>query len=214
MSGPRLAVPPGRAGRLWLVQRLRLAHRATDLLDRKLRLLAAELERLRPRAEATRSEWEASYADAQRWLLRAVLLGGERAVALSPTAGQADVHVSYTVTMGARHPAAAHCVTGQPSGWEGPAVAAARAAHCAALDAAVQHAAAAAALAAVEAEVAITRYRLRAIRDRWVPRLQQALAQVEFSLEEQERADAVRLRRAVAAKEHDACFQGGAGEAG
>jgi V/A-type H+/Na+-transporting ATPase subunit D len=46
-------------------------------------------------------------------------------------------------------------------------------------------------------EVRATRYRLRAVQDRWVRRLEQALAEVTFTLEEQERADAARLRLAT-----------------
>jgi V/A-type H+/Na+-transporting ATPase subunit D len=46
----------------------------------------------------------------------------------------------------------------------------------------------------IEAETTATRYRLRAVRDRWIPRLSQALAEVEFALEELERADVARLR--------------------
>jgi V/A-type H+-transporting ATPase subunit D len=38
-----------------------------------------------------------------------------------------------------------------------------------------------------------TRHRLRAIEDRWIPRLEQALAEVTLALEEQELADAIRL---------------------
>lgn len=67
----------------------------------------------------------------------------------------------------------------------------------AALTAAIRHAAAAAALRVIEAEALATRYRLRAVRDRWIPRLEQALAQVTFAIEEQERADAARLRLAT-----------------
>ena len=78
-----------------------------------------------------------------------------------------------------------------------PAMAAAREAHGRALEAAVRHAAAAAALQAVEAETLATRYRLRAVRDRWIPRLEQALAEVTFALEEQELADSARLRLAA-----------------
>jgi V/A-type H+/Na+-transporting ATPase subunit D len=78
MTAHRLSVPPGRAGRLWLVRRLEVARRGADLLDRKL------------------------------------------------------------------------------SG-----------------------------------------YRLRAVRDRWTPRLEQALAETTLAIEELERADAARLRRAV-----------------
>lgn len=85
---------------------------------------------------------------------------------------------------------------------------AARAAHRAALAAAVEHAAAAAALAVMEAETATTRYRLRAVRDRWIPRLQQALTQVKLSLEEQERSDAARLRRALRPRAQDTADPG------
>ena len=52
------------------------------------------------------------------------------------------------------------------------------------------------ALRVVEAEALVTRYRLRAVRDRWIPRLEQALAEVTFAIEEQELADAARLRLA------------------
>ncbi len=196
MSTTGLAVPPGRAGRLWLVQRLAVARRAAGLLDRKLQVLAGELDRLRAEAEKTGADWDAACRDAERWLLRAVLLGGERAVWLAGDVAQAEVTVLYTVTMGARHPAGAQCAAGRAEGWEGAAVAAARQAHRSALAAAVQHAAATAAVAVVEAETNATRYRLRAVRDRWIPRLSQALTDVEFSLEELERADAARLRRA------------------
>lgn len=191
----RLAVPPGRAGRLWLVRRLAVASRAAGLLDRKLQVLTSELDRLRAAAEQTGADWDAACQDAERSLLRAVLLGGERAVRLASDTGDAEVSIGYAVTMGARHPAGAQCTAGLSEGWEGAAVAAARQAYRTALAAAVQHAAAAAALAVVEAETTATRYRLRAVRDRWIPRLSQALVEVEFALEELERADTARLRR-------------------
>ncbi len=194
----RLAVPPGRAGRLWLVQRLAVANRAAGLLDRKLSVLASELDRRRAAAQQTGADWDAACQDAERWLLRAVLLGGERAVRLASDtsdAGDAGVTISYAVTMGARHPEGAQCTAGAAEGWEGAAVAAARQAYRTALAAAVRHAAAATALAVIEAETTATRYRLRAVRDRWIPRLSQALAEVEFALEELERADTARLRR-------------------
>ena len=204
----RLAVPPGRAGRLWLVQRLAVANRAAVLLDRKLQVLTSELDRLRAAAEQTGAGWDAACRDAERWLLRAVLLGGERAVRLTGDVDRAEVTVWYTVTMGARHPAGAGCVAGRGGGWgggAGPAGGAAppprtggrgrRQARAVARGSAAGRAAAAAAVAVVEAETNATRYRLRAVRDRWIPRLSQALADVEFSLEELERADTARLRR-------------------
>jgi V/A-type H+-transporting ATPase subunit D len=76
-------------------------------------------------------------------------------------------------------------------------VARARLAHRAALDAAARHAAAAAAVRTVDDEVRATRFRLRAVQDRWIPRLEQALAEVTFTIEELERADAARLRLAA-----------------
>jgi len=49
----------------------------------------------------------------------------------------------------------------------------------------------------VDDEVRATRFRLRAVQDRWIPRLEQALAEVTFTIEELERADAARLRLAA-----------------
>jgi V/A-type H+-transporting ATPase subunit D len=193
----RLAVPPGRAGRLWLERRLEVAHRGASLLDRKLRILRNELDRLRESAEQTAREWESSCADADRWLLRAALLGGQRAIRMSGGGPPADVTISYAVTMGARHPADAACAIPEPDGWDGAALAGARRAHGAALAAAVRHAAATEALRVITDETVATRYRLRAVRDRWIPRLEQALAEVTFSIEEQERADGARLRLAA-----------------
>jgi V/A-type H+-transporting ATPase subunit D len=194
VSTVRPAVPPGRAGRLWLVQRLAVARRAADLLDRKLRVLAAELDRARATAERTGQEWDTACREAQHALLRAVLLGGERAIRLADGGADAQVTISYTVTMGARHPAGAQYAIGEPDSWDGAAVAGARRACRAALAAAVGHAAAAATLAVIEAETNATRHRLRAVRDRWIPGLSQALAQVGVALEETERDDAARLR--------------------
>ena len=108
----------------------------------------------------------------------------------------ADVTISYTVSMGVRHPASTTCVIPVPATWEGPTLTRTRQAHGVALAAAAEHAAAAEALRVVEAEALATRYRLRAIRERWIPRLEQALAEVTLAIEEQELADAARLRLA------------------
>jgi V/A-type H+/Na+-transporting ATPase subunit D len=196
MNPPRLAVPPGRAGRLWLQRRLATARRGCDLLDRKLRLLQMEATRLSTSAAQTAAEWERCQARADVWLLRAAVLGGERAIRLSADPSPAEVTITYSVVMGMRYPARGTCSVPPGTTWDGPAVIAARQAHRAALAAAVDHAVAAEALRIIEAEALATRYRLRAIRDRWMPRLEQALAEVTFALEEQERADAARLRLA------------------
>lgn len=195
MTGPRLAVPPGRAVRLWLVRRLGTARTGAGLLDRKLRILQGELTRRQGAAADTARRWDSAQADAQAWLLRAALLGGQRAVRLG-AGGLADVTIRYAATMGIRYPAETSCAAPPPATWDGLVLARAREAHRAALAAAVEHAAAAAALQVIETEALATRYRLRAIRDRWIPALEAALAEVTFAIEEQEGADAARLRRA------------------
>ncbi len=66
--------------------------------------------------------------------------------------------------------------------------------------AAVRHAVAVQAARIIEAETTATRYRLRAIRDRLIPSLQRARAEVALAIDELERADGARLRR-VAGKD-------------
>lgn len=200
MSPRRIAVPPGRAGRLWLTRRLAVARRGADLLDRKLQVLQRELDQRRDSAARAAAEWERRQAGADIWLLRAAMLGGERAIRLAAADTFAEVAISYAATMGVRYPADATCITPPPVASEGPALAAAREAQRAALVAAVQHAAAAQALRVLEAETVATRYRLRAVRDRWIPRLEEALTEVTFAIEELERADSARLRLATTAR--------------
>lgn len=198
MTLPRLAVPPGRAGRIWLLRRLETSRRAADLLDRKLRILQSELARLQAAAAETAAQWDRCQAEARTWLLRAALLGGERAVRLAGDGQVADVRVSYETTMGIRYPATAACTVPPALTWDSPVLAGARQAHRAALAAAARHAAATASVRLVNDEVRVTRYRLRAVQDRWIPGLEQALADVTFAIEELERADAARLRLASA----------------
>ncbi len=196
MPGRGFRAPPGRAGRLWLQRRLVVARRGGDLLDRKLLILRAELDGLRAAARQAGAEWQRCQAEADRWLLRLSLLGGQRAVRLAADERLAEVTIGYQAVMGVRYPASASCAWPAANGKDGPVLAAARQAHQDALAAAVRYAAAAEALALVEAEVLATRSRLRAIRDRWIPRLEQALAEVTLGIEEQEIADAARLRLA------------------
>jgi V/A-type H+/Na+-transporting ATPase subunit D len=199
VSGPRLAVPPGRAGRLWLDRRLDAARRGADLLDRKLRILQAELGTLRKEAERTGQRWGELSVQADRTLLIAAQLGGERAIRLASAAGEAQVSIGYQVTIGVRRPAAGIVLppSGQP--WSGQPAEQARKAHIMALEAAVTYAVAAQALRVIEGEATATRYRLRAIRDRLIPALERARAEAALAIDELERADAARLRRAGAA---------------
>ena len=56
---------------------------------------------------------------------------------------------------------------------------------------------AAEAVRVIETETTATRYRLRAIRDRLIPSLEQARAEIALAIDELERADGARLRRAA-----------------
>jgi V/A-type H+/Na+-transporting ATPase subunit D len=197
VNGRRIAVPPGRAGRLALERRLRVARRGADLLDRKLHILQRELPRLRAGAEQAARDWARCAADADRWLLRAALLGGQRAIRLASSHAPADVNVGYAVTVGVRHPAVISCAFPAPESWTGPTVAAARQAHQASLEAAARSAAASAALRIMEAETAVTRQRLRALRKRWIPLLERTRDELALAIDEQERADGARLQLAA-----------------
>lgn len=191
-------LPPGRAGRLWLKHRLTVAQRGSELLDQKLRILRGERRRLGLLVGRTGAAWDAASREAETWLLRSVLLGGQRAVRLARNGEPASVEITWAQLMGVRYPAEATCAVPEPEPAAPPAsnaaLVAAREAHRRALEAAVQHAVAEAAVRVLESEEAATRRRHHAIEDRLLPRLREALAQVQLGIEEQEHADAVRLR--------------------
>ncbi len=191
-------VPPGRAGHLWLQHRLVVARRGAELLDQKLRILHEESQRLSLLTERTGAAWAASLREAETWLLRAVILTGERGVRLASRAPSALVEVSWTHQMGVRYPGEVTLTVPPVPAAAPPAASAAlvgaRVAYERALDAAVQHAAAQAAARLVAAEEGATRRRLRALTRHWIPRLTEEMAQTLLTLEEQERTDALRLR--------------------
>jgi V/A-type H+-transporting ATPase subunit D len=194
-------LPPGRAGRMWIRRRLATAQRGAALLDRKLRILRGEQARLRRLTERTGREWAATCAEAERWLIRAAILGGERELRLSTSDATAQVNVEWKSVMGVRYPASAQATILAPElvprAPGTSAVHQAAAAYAVAVQAAAAHAAATAALLAVDVEVAATAQRLRAISDRWIPRLEQALAGVSQRLDEAERDETIRLRWAA-----------------
>lgn len=195
-------VPQGRAGRLWLRRRLGTAEHAVDLLDRKVRILRTEQERLRMLAERTGAEWEARCRRAEQWLARAAALGGEREILLATIAPGAEVDIEWGSVMGARYPVRAHCRLPEPSGQERTpgtvALDEAVAAYREVVAAGMAHAVAQEACRVVDAEVAETRRRLRALTDRWVPRLDTAVHALDERLEENERAETTRIRWAAA----------------
>ncbi|MEV0173557.1 V-type ATP synthase subunit D [Streptomyces sp. NPDC050803] len=196
-----LRVPPGRAGRMRLRRSLDVARRGADLLDQKLAVLRLRHEELL-RAEATaREHWHERLREAETWLRRGLLLGGEDALDTPDLARPAELDIEWTATMGVRHPGAASCrVPGREPGDPAPANTAlvhAEAAYAGAVRAAAEYAAARAAARAVGDEVLRTRQRVRALRRHWVPRLETALARADAALEQGEHEDAVRRRWAA-----------------
>lgn len=191
-------LPPGRSGRIWLQRRLGLARHAATRLDQKLRILRTEEAHATLQLERTRPAWEERCREAETWLLRAALLGGQEAVRPSTRNPPADVSVRWTTSMGTTYPTDSTCVFPDPPTDRGPipssAVIEATAAYRRALDAAVRQAVAEGAARAIAAELASTRQRLRGVQDRWIPRLDDALTELELALDETERAEGVRLR--------------------
>lgn len=200
MTGLR-RVPPGRAGQLWLQRRLAAARRGSDLLEQKLRILRDREAELTARATTTAGEWAAACAEAETWLLRGALVSGEVAVRGSAAAGQADVTVRWEATMGVRYPAGTRLQLPEPGDRDpapaGAALQLAVLAYRRATGAAVEHAAAQRALATLRAEAARTRRQLRGVQDRWVPRLETALADARLVIDDLEHDEAVRRRWAA-----------------
>lgn len=194
--------PPGRAGRPWLVHRLEVSRRGAELLDEKFRALLRERLRLEPVAAAARAEWERSAREAERWLARAAITGGERQLCLSAAAARpAQVTVRWRAILGVSCPSEASVA---PHGdaelielGGNAALLSAAVAHRHALEAAVQVAAAEEALRRIDAALHATRLRRNAIQRNWIPAHEAALRALELTLEEVEREDGARLRRVM-----------------
>lgn len=201
MTARLRGLPPGRAGRLWLTRRLAVATRGGDLLENKLRILLAEQQNFALMTERTCTEWEECNSDLERWMLQSALLSGERGVRLASDGSDADVDIAWRLTMGVRYPAeaATHIPPRHPPAFapDSTALLHASAAAERAVRAGVDHAVATAALKAVEREITSTRRQLRAIRERWIPRLQSGLLGLVRALDDQEHDEHVRLRWAA-----------------
>ena len=92
-----ISIPPGRSGRMWLRRRIATAEQGRDQLDRKLRILVPEQQRLRLQAARMRRGWEDACAEAGTWLLRATLLGGQDTLRAMTPAATVDVEITWTV---------------------------------------------------------------------------------------------------------------------
>jgi V/A-type H+-transporting ATPase subunit D len=201
-----LRLPPGRAGRLWLLGRIATARRARELLDQKRHVLQAAERAAAARRERDEAAWREAWREAERWLARSAVLDGERAlrIAAAHVERPAALAVDWRSAMGVRHPARVEVeLPPQPDlrllpG--GAALVRACAAHRRALGAAAAAAAARSAHERLAAELRATQRRLRAIEQRWLPRHEQALAELEIRLDEAERAEITRTRWFVEAR--------------
>jgi V/A-type H+/Na+-transporting ATPase subunit D len=193
-----LSRPPGRMGRLWVLNRLDLAERGVTLLEQKLHLLTALQEELRRRAEQSRHDWQQACREADTWGLRVVLLGGQQAIDLAVTSAPASVTVQWAITAGVRYPDVTACVLPPENDpaviYPTSASVQAARAYRAAVVAAAECAAAQSAMTTVEREVHTTRLRARALSRHWLPLLRQELARIELELEEEDRDAAIRVR--------------------
>lgn len=195
-----LRIPPGRSGRLWLVGRLALAARAAEVIEQKRAVLATELEQAAAAEVLASGRLGDAAAEADRWLRRAVIPAGGRTIDLlaAHVRRRAEVEVSWRSVMGVELP---ERVTVQPGQLPDPVGLGADAAtvfaaykHASALEAAVEHATAAAKRRRIERELRETMRRGRAIKTRWIPRQEAALQDLELRLDEGEREESARLR--------------------
>ncbi|MFI7063586.1 V-type ATP synthase subunit D [Kribbella sp. NPDC050124] len=194
MTGPAT----GRAARLALTARLTTAQRAVALLDRKQRALAAECERLELAAVRAAEAFEEQARVASGWLRRGTALDGLRAIYASMPKATTEAGIGYDVTMGVRHPTRTDVRFGpraEPPG--SSALAYTLQAHRDAVVAAVRLAAAQRSVSLVAAELALTRQQQRALELRWIPKLEQRLAELAQRLDETDREENVRLRWAA-----------------
>jgi V/A-type H+-transporting ATPase subunit D len=194
-----MRIPPGRAGRLWLERRLATAQHAGRLLKEKLAILNHEEQRLAGRAAEGAEEWRRLCAESEMWTLRAAALSSRRGLRIASDGTTAQAEIAMGFTIGVEHPVSGVARRKQqdlPAVGSAAVTEAAEAAR-AAVEAALSAAVATAALRAVQGELAATRRTLRAVEQRWIPRLSSALSRVRLELEELERAEGVRHRWAA-----------------
>lgn len=196
----RLRTPPGRAGRPWLVHRLAVANRGARVLDDKRHALLRERARLAELVDETRQEWVEAVGDAEAWYRRALLISGQRALLLATfyVTRPAQVRMNWRRSLGTWLPSDPDVEIPSPPDLIAPggssALRYAASAYGRAVEAGARHAAARLAAERVEAELAATIRRLRALERRWIPAHEGALAALALALDETEREDALRTR--------------------
>lgn len=192
-------LPPGRTARLWLRDRLDVASRAVDVLEEKTHALTREQRRLRQHVEDTGESWTEALRKADRWFVRAQVVGQAPQMKLvgAVLEKSADVRIGWKSLMGVTFPAKVDLTTPETrvgSVARSSALAVAADAYRRAAKLALDHAAATRALELVEAELGLTKRRLRGLEKQWLPRLRESLRRVELALAEEEREEMVRSR--------------------
>ena len=196
----QIRTPSGRAGRPWLVRRLETARRGADVLDQKRQALLRLERRLSSGADEAASRWEDAAQEADAWLRRARMVGGERAFELACfySGGPVRATVQWRRSLGVSYPAEAEIEAPPPPDLSalggGTALVFAAGAHRRAIQAAVEHGAAMLALNRVRRELRSTTRRLRAVERRWIPAHESALAALVLALDESERQESARVR--------------------
>lgn len=188
--------PPGRAGRLWLRHRTAVAERGAELLDRKRRALVQEYRRLQVLSRETDADWKKAADEAATWVSRAAILAGDEGLKLVEAVQRpAEVTVRWRSSMGVAFPAEAGVNFGPaPQPVHGGSVAVDLAVPAArrAVQAAVNDAAARAAMHRIGVELAVTSRRQRALERRWLPALAATATRLNEALDELEREEATR----------------------
>lgn len=196
-GGARTRTP---ADRLRLLERLELATRAAELLHSKEEALERERVRLEGHATRAREEWTQRCSDASARLLRARMLGASDELAHLVTVGAppASIEPHWQTSMGIAYPGSVDCSPGAaPTVTSTAALRPAIDAYGRALQAAAKHAAASLAARRLEAELADTRRRRRAIEDHLQPSLEHELHRLDLHLDELDRDEALRVRMAT-----------------
>lgn len=201
MTAKLRGLPPGRAGLTWLIRRRTVAERGADLLERKLRILLAEEQNYALLADRTGQEWADAVRGLETWMLRSALISGARGARLAGDGAHCEVDVTWQFTMGVRYPSSATRAIPEPMPCEvtadNTALHLAAPAARRAVRAGLDHAVATAAHDAIVAEIGSTRRQLRALRDRWIPRLESAHTSLIVALDDQEHDEHVRLQWAA-----------------
>ena len=197
------STPANRAARLQLRSRLDLAHHASELLRHKEDALQREHTRLEAHAKRTEALWHAQMHEAATWLLRVRALGGSSELAQLVNPPQpATIQTAWQTAMGVTYPGTVRCQPAPfPQVTSTAAFAPSTTAYRTALEAAARHGAASAALSRVEAELANTRRRRRALEKHLQPRLRAQLHAIDLVLDEHERDAAQRTRIAARSRE-------------